>query len=162
MTTIDDAAITPVIVLRPSSFEGANHRSAAALVVRFPGAPLLPEDTLREAVLRGLLRRGWHLVSAPVGEFDPPWSIGQHTPVVSLGDDYVHVKVSSETLYEGPLGLAADTSGSIWLHLAHSTNEVLVLVTAGSRPVTTVPEIDTTARAGYLVGLPGRLRTPKE
>lgn len=160
MTTIDDATATPVILLRPASIAAGTFRPRAALVVRFPGYAEMPEAKLREAVLRGLLGRGWELVSAPAGEFDPPRGVGQHTPSLRLtGRDHVRVEVGPEILYEGPLALAADTVGTSWLELARSAREVLVLVTAGSTPITTEAEINATARAGHLVGLPGDLRT---
>ena len=163
MTTIDDATATPVILLRPAS-RGAtdlSSRPRAALVVRFPGYPEMPEDRLREAVLKGLLRRRWELVSAPAGEFDPPFDPEQQRPTVQLtaDGDHARVEVGPEILYEGPLGLAADISGTSWLALAHGVGEVLVLVTAGTRPVTDETEINAAARAGHLVGLPGPLRT---
>ena len=163
MTTIDDATATPVILFRPAS-RGATELSSrprAALVVRFPGYPEMPEDRLREAVLKGLLRRRWELVAAPAGEFDPPFDPKQQRPTAQLTahGDHARVEVGPEVLYEGPLKLAANISGVSWLALAQGVGEVLILVTAGTRPITNEAEIDAAARAGHLVGLPGVLRT---
>lgn len=155
MTTLDDAFVTAVIAFRPSSLAPEASRPRAALVIRFPGDSAMPEDALREAVMRAMLRQGWQLVAAPVGMFE--WAdSGRQTPRVNVTDGDVRVEIAGETLYEGPLGLTLDVAGFSWLALARAVEEMPVFVTVGSTPIVTEADLDAAARAGRLVGLPGR------
>lgn len=156
MTTLDDAFVTAVIALRPSSLGPEAARPRATLVIRFPGDSSRPEEAFREAILRVMLRQGWQLVSAPVGMFE--LSTSEHQKLrVNLTDDDARVEIAGETLYEGPLGLTPDISGRSWLTLARAVPEVPVFVTVGTTPIITEADLDAAARAGRLVGLPGRL-----
>lgn len=147
--SLDDAFVTPVMVLRPSSFGIGVPRPRAALVVRYPG-----DRRVREMVLRGLLGRGWQLVAAPVGEVeveDVPFA------AVSLRDGGVRVEAGGQTVYDGALGLDPGPEGYHWPELAAAAGEVLVLVTVGTAPILTSDDADDAARAGHLVGLAGIL-----
>lgn len=156
MSTLDDAFVTPIVLLRPASFAAGAPQPRAALVVRFPGDPSIPEAQLREVLVRSLLRQGWELVAAPAGEFEPSGTT-RSAPVVYLDGNQVRVEVASQILFDGPLGLDPGIAGLSWLELADATQEVLVLVTVGSTPIASAADADRAARAGHLVGLTGRL-----
>jgi hypothetical protein len=103
MTTVDDAWVVPMTVLRPSSFGQGAARPRAALVVWFAGTV-----RLREVVLKGFLRRGRQLAAPPVGEVefeDMPRA------VVCLADGHVRVRDGDETVFDGRLPLNPDLSG---------------------------------------------------
>lgn len=105
-----------------------------------------------EVALRGLLKQGWQLVAAPVGEFEP-----EEVPRarVALTDGQVTVEAGGETVYQGPLVLNADPLGTVWPELARAAGEVLLLVTVGSTPILTEEDTNRVARDGHLLGLAG-------
>lgn len=143
----DSAYVTPVMILRPSSFGRGAFRPRSALVVRFPGTP-----AMREAVLRGLLGQGWQLAAAPVGEFE-----AEDVPraQVYLDAAGVRVEAGGEIVFEGPLGLHAGPEGHTWTQLARAVGEVMVLLTVGPDPVLDEDDANRAARAGHLVGIAG-------
>lgn len=151
MPTVDDAEATPMTLLRPSSFGPNAPRPRAALVVRLPGS-----QKVREAVLQGLLGRGWQLVPPPAGEFEPdddaPRANVRLTPSGSI-----QVDAGRETVFNGPLALHPGPDGSLWSELARGFGEVLVLLTVGTTSVLTGDDADRAARAGRLVGIAGTL-----
>lgn len=148
--SIDDAWVTPMTLLRPSSFGRGDPRPRACLVVRFDGG-----HDLREAVTRGLLGQGWQLVAAPVGEFEP-----LTVPLVRVylpEDGSVSIKDGDETVFDGPLPAEAGLLGASWMALARGVGEVIVMLTVGSRPVREDHYLNEIARAGRLLGVGGRL-----
>ena len=144
--SIDDAFVVPLIALRPATFEAGDPSPRPALLVRFPGT-----TRMREAVVTGLLRRGWDLVAAPVGDFVPR----PEAPVITVNVREGGVLVSEpggEVLYDGPLLLDDD---SPWLGLARGTGEVVVLVTVANQPLIGEVDANRVARRGHLVGVVG-------
>lgn len=147
---MDTAYVTPMIMLRPDPHNPGNSRPQAALVVRYPGTA-----GMRELVIRGLLRRRWNLVAAPVGRYAFPPG-GGFCGRVYLANSTVRVVVG-ETLYDGPLPLSDDPAGDGWRDLATGTREVAVYVTVGTQPILRPEDADDAARAGQLVGVVAEL-----
>ena len=149
----DDAFVTPLISLRPSTpADPASARPCPALVVRLAGTP-----RQREAVLRALLRLGWEIAGSLTFEPQPTAQAA-----VTILDGGVLVEAGGETLYAGPLPLASGPAGNAWADLANDGAEVLVFVTVGSEPILTEDAANRVARDGHLVGAAGLIIQPAQ
>ncbi|MGC3994765.1 MAG: hypothetical protein QM779_11735 [Propionicimonas sp.] len=157
MTADDETAFaTPFIALRPATFYTAEPRPRAAIVVRYPG-----DDRHLQAVMRGLLRRGWELIPPPVGAFE--FNDNPASPRASIVLDHrtgtARVAVGSQLVFDGELRLSNDEAGISWEALCHKTGEVLTFVTVGNQPILSQEHVEEVARAGHLVGVVGIARS---
>jgi len=147
---LDTAELSLILALRPGrGGDPGQAKPTAGLVVRFDPGP-----GLADTVTRGLLARGWELVAAPVGHFDPQSSQAV-AHVECRGDRGIEITtnrgVVDELLYTSPAAIHA-TLPAGWVELAQVRHAALVYLAMSSTPVTTEDEIEQVARSGYLVG----------
>jgi hypothetical protein len=145
LANLDGANLTMILALRPGpGGDPETSTPTAGLVVTFDPGPALTDK-----LLRALLSKGWELVAAPLGQFDPASST--YLAHVECSDaSAIAITSGSEVIYSNDALGSRPPYG--WVELAQVRGVALVYLAVSPDPLTTEDDMTRAARAGHVVG----------
>lgn len=166
MSSIDDAWLDTMVLLRPHVSNPGESRPCAAVAVR-----MNPPPALVELLMRSYLTRGWELVAAPVGHFEPTGTRLAHIQGDPDGSLRVLAADRRGRLTEDMYYDEADVSTALcaaWPELARAQQHAVALLVLWPTSTTNAASLDEAARAGRVLGaratisIPNTWATPPE